>query len=337
MTRERSSPRVTPTSSPVAFSTLRARSPAAICRKRPIRSAHAASRPERSRSARRARSSNGIRSLSPASTPHARISAASCRTASAAADAAARAADRMPGTAAAIACAAAAPSSRLASSSAASAASTARRTAATAGAGTSPCPPASAAACRSASPTSAAVASARCRARSARPVRSLASRDRSSSPRSADDWASTARAAAYASPAVSRCSAAKSGDCVSAATTWWWTRCDGAITARSRRRGGRLVRAQEHVRQQVGRVGVPGEQLRRQLAERRRARVHVTPRDPVVGAGDHGRGVPFGGGGGPGQPPAGLPRERVERLCLFVHARLRAGSAPWTRPRPAPR
>ncbi|SCD37744.1 hypothetical protein GA0115245_12054 [Streptomyces sp. di188] len=57
----------------------------------------------RSRSARRARSANGIRSPSPDPTPHARISAASSRTVSAAFATTARAVARIPGTAVAAA------------------------------------------------------------------------------------------------------------------------------------------------------------------------------------------------------------------------------------------
>ena len=81
----------------------------------------------------------------------------------------------------------------------------------------------------------------------------------------------TAMAAAYGSPAVSRCSSANSGLVIIDVMTWWLTSREGSISARSRTWGRDLVGGQEHVAQKVRRVVVRVVQLLGELAQPGRA------------------------------------------------------------------
>ncbi|SBT93776.1 hypothetical protein GA0115233_107114 [Streptomyces sp. DI166] len=215
---------------------MRARSPLAIWRKRPMRSAHWDRRLPASRSARCLRWSNGMRCSCPGPTPHVRISAASLRAADAARAAADWAAARIPGTRA-VRERVAVRAACWAAASALRAASMARWTDSAAALGTVPSSSVSSAACSSASPTAAAVRSVSWSVLSACSAGSWACRVCSRIRRSVEAWESTAMAAAYGSPAVVRRSSVNSAESSSAVMMWWLSSREGAMAALARRCG----------------------------------------------------------------------------------------------------
>src|SRR5690606_7064805 len=95
--------------------------------------------------------------------------------------------------------------------------------------------------------------------------------------------------------------------------------------------GGGRVGGQEHVGEEVvGEVagvagagvagaGVAGGELGGQFPQGGGLRVDVLPGGPVERVRDHGRGVPLGNGGGPGQPLRGPARQLVQRARCPVH------------------